>query len=156
MDPDEALAKGYWNLAMIALVGLFAVIFIVAVFLLRRWKHRELRAIDERRAARRERLSGGRVDAWAASSERYIDHDKLPDDDEAFDHDSTSEGDDDDDEPIPGSTAENETDAAENPDDEDRDPYGLFSDKPYQDPDDDDDFDEDEDDGDWDDDDDKH
>lgn len=143
LDRDEALTKGYWNLAMIALVGLFAVIFLVALFTLRRWKRRQLQAIETDRSERRAGKSKGRVDAWQASSERYVDHDKLAEEDEdgAFERNAKPGGMD----------QQDNDDAAQDPDDE-WDPYGLFSDKPYQDPDDEDDFDTDDDEaGGWDD-----
>ena len=145
-DREEALTKGYWNLAMIALIGLIAVIFLVAVFALRRWKHRQLKAIDQDRAARRAGQSAGRVDAWQASAERYVDHDKLTSDD-LFERDP-DEHDDDDSPPGEG----NETDPQ---DEEEHDPFDLFKDKPYQDSEDEDDLDEEDEDEDWDEDD-KH
>ncbi|MEM6504843.1 MAG: hypothetical protein AAF711_05205 [Planctomycetota bacterium] len=151
LDRDEALTKGYWNLAMIALVGLFAVIFLVALFTLRRWKRRQLQAIETDRSERRAGKSKGRVDAWQASSERYVDHDKLAEEDGAFERNAKPGGmDQQDNDDAPRGSRD---DAAQDPDDE-QDPYGLFSDKPYQDPDDEDDFDTDDDDdeeGGWDD-----
>lgn len=149
LDPESAAAQWFWWVSLIMVIGAVAVLVVVVVGVGRRWKRRQLNAIDEDRESRRAGRSSGRVDAWAASSDRYVDHDKLPDEPQGFDHDS--EGDDDD-EPIHGSAA-GEPDPMQEPDDEDRDPFGLFSDKPYQDPDDEDDdaFDEDEDDdGDWD------
>lgn len=141
MDLDEALAKSYWNLAMIVLIGLLGVVFFVAMFLLRRWKHRELKAIDARRAARRARQANGPADAWAASSERYIDHDKLPEDDSTFPQ--TPGRYHNDDQAALDSAEQSESNEGQDPDDEDRDPYGLFADKPYQEPEEEDDFDDD-------------
>ncbi len=153
LDRDEALAKGWWNLSMIVLVTLLTVMFFVVMFLLRRWKQRQLKAIDEDRAARRAGQSADRVDAWQASSERYVDHDKLTEEDELFRRDEEEELDDeepDDDDDL-GPSA-NPGGMGSHDEEEDRDPFGLFSDKPYQEADDDDeDFDEDEeDDEDWD------
>lgn len=137
LDREEALTKGYWNLAMIALIGLITVIFFVAVFALRRWKRRQLKDIDQDRATRRAGQSAGRVDAWQASAERYVDHDKLTADDDRFERDP--------DEDAPLGEGD-ETD----PPEEERDPFGLFKDKPYQDPEDEDDFDGEDEDEDWD------
>lgn len=156
LDPQSSAAQWFWWVSWIMIIGAVAVLVIVGVGVGRRWKRRQLKAIDEDRQARRAGRSSGRVDAWAASSDRYVDHDKLPDEQEDFDRDDEREPEDDDG-PIHGSAA-GEADPTQEGDEEDRDPFGLFSDKPYQDPDDEDDdaFDEDEDgDGDWDDEDDK-
>lgn len=134
LDRDEALAKGYWNLAMIILVALLTVVFLVAMFVLRRWKRRQLLAIEQDREQRRAGQASIRVDAWQASSDRYVDRDKLSEDD-LFSREEDSYDEDE---------GEGEDQAEPN----DRDPFGLFDDKPYQEADDDDDFDEDED---WDD-----
>ena len=53
LERDEALARGYWNLSMIALVGLLGVVFFLAMFMIRRWKRRQLKAIEKERAQRR-------------------------------------------------------------------------------------------------------
>jgi hypothetical protein len=143
LDRDEALARGYWNLSMIALVGLIGVVFLVAVFLLRRWKRDQLKQIEENREARRARQTEGRVDAWRASAERYVDRDKLEDDDDLFKREGRDAIGEDRDEPD----APDIEDA--HPDDRgpgEDDPFGLFDDKPYRDPDDEDDFDGDDDD----------
>lgn len=132
LDLDEALAKGWWNLSMIVLIMLLTIILFLVMFLLRRWKHRQLKTIEQSRAERRAVKSADRVDAWQASAERYVDHDKLTEDDELFSRDDEAEYGDDEGDDGPSS-------------DEDRDPFGLFADKPYQEADDDDDFDEDED-----------
>lgn len=150
LDSESTAAQWFSLVAWIMIIGAVAVLFIVMVGVGRRWKRRQLNAIDEQREARRASRaghSGDRVDAWAASSERYVDHDKLSADDEDFDHTSDREPEDDD-EQIPGSTAENEADPAQDPDQEERDPYGLFSDKPFQEADDEDE--DDDDDEDWD------
>ena len=127
LERDEALARGYWNLSMIALVGLLGVVFFLAMFMIRRWKRRQLKAIEKERAQRRASKTGERVDAWAASAERYVDHDKLPAEEDRLERDGSQDD-----------------DEADPPDDEDdRDPYGLFDDKPYRDAEDDDDFDKD-------------
>ncbi|MEM9347037.1 MAG: hypothetical protein AAGB26_10515 [Planctomycetota bacterium] len=152
LDREEALTKGYWNLAMIALVGLFAVIFLVAVFALRRWKRRQLQAIETDRSERRASKSKGRVDAWQASSERYIDHDKLAEEDGAFERNAKPGGQDLDEEDGPPPGSGDDTTQDQNQDEDEPDPYGLFTDKPYQDPDDEDDLDTDDEDnlGGWD------
>lgn len=152
IERQEALARGWWNLSFILFVGIVAILFLIAVVVLRRWKRRQLKAIDEDRNARRAGQSIGRVDAWAAGSDRYIDHDKLLDDD-AFKHENNPghERIDEDDEVIPGHGVDQADQPSGSPasDEDDPDPYGLFLDKPYQDPDDEDEpFDDD---GDWDD-----
>lgn len=94
--------------------------------------------------------SAGRVDAWSAGSDRYVDHDKLPDE-LPYDTEPDSEALDDDFEEIedgddrPGSGMMGGDEPAYEDEHEERDPYGLFHDKPYEDPDDaddDDDFDD--------------
>lgn len=148
LDPDSAAAQWFWWVSWIMVIGAVAVLLVVVVGVGRRWKRRQLETIEEERQARRTGRASERVDAWAASSERYVDHDKLPDED-AYKHENEPAYEDDDDEElIPGSVA-GEDDEPQDPDDEDRDPFGLFTDKPYQDAEDEDDFDEGEDD-DWD------
>jgi len=145
-DKEAALAKGWWNLSMILLVGTLAVLLLITMFLLRRWKRNQLKAIEADRAKRRAGKSPERMDAWSASAERYVDHDKLPaDEDEPFGHDDDPEPGDDEDE---GDSYPGDDDTPPDPEEDDRDPFGLFSDKPYQDPEDDDDEEDDEDD--WD------
>ena len=144
LDPESAAAKWFWGVSSIMVIGAIAVLIIVAVGVGRRWKRRQLQAIEQDKAQRRAHKTGERVDAWAASSDRYIDHDKFveEDEDETFEHRNDSDDDDPDDAP-PLSGDE----------DDDPDPFGLFHDKPYQESEDsdDDEFDDDDDDVDADD-----
>lgn len=142
LDHEEALVQGYWHLLLIGLVGFLAVMLLVLMFLGRRWKRRQLLAIERDRAARRAAHAAERVDAWQASSDRYIDHDKLPPDalgpgDDALDDEDEDEPEDD----------LREPDDTDDTDDPEQDPYDLFTDQPYRDTDDEDDdmddFDED-------------
>eukprot|EP00752_Nemacystus_decipiens_P014034 g12470.t1 len=137
------------------IIGAMSVLVIVVMGVGRRWKRRQLNAIDEDRHARRAGRATGRVDAWAASSERYVDHDKLSNDD-AFKHENDPAHSDnaEEDEVVPDNLAGEPGDGPR-PEEEDNDPYGLFSDTPYQDPDDDEDDLNDEDDDDWEEDDDR-
>lgn len=144
VNREAALKKGWWNLSFILLVGSIAVLFLIAMILLRRWKHKQIAEIEQDRAERRAGKTGERVDAWAASAQRYVDHDKLSPDDDLFERDDDRDTDDEDD-GYPG-----DDDSSQSPE-EDRDPFGLFSDKPFQETDDDDDYDDGDDDGDWDD-----
>ena len=139
LDREEALAKGWWNLSFILLVGTVAVLFLIAMIMLRRWKHKQLKLIEQDRAERRAGKSAGRVDAWAASAERYVDHDKLPEDDGLYERDE--------DEPVDDEGPMPEA-APHEQEQDDSDPFGLFKDKPYQDPEDEDDL-EDEEGEDW-------
>jgi len=129
LEHENSAGQWFKWVSLIMLIGAVAVLFVVMVGVARRWKRRQLKAIEQDRAQRRAGQSADRVDAWQASSERYVDHDKLTEDDELFSRD---------DDPSNTGPAD---------EDEDRDPFGLFSDKPYQEADDDDDdgFDEDED-----------
>jgi len=145
VNREAALKKGWWNLSFILLVGSIAVLFLIAMILLRRWKHKQITEIEQDRAERRAGKTGERVDAWAASAQRYVDHDKLLPDDDLFERDRDP---DDEDDGYPG-----DDDTPQPPEEEDRDPFGLFSDKPFQESDDDDDDydgDEDDDEDDWD------
>ncbi|MFN3165525.1 MAG: hypothetical protein ACE37H_00510 [Phycisphaeraceae bacterium] len=153
-DRDQALTQGYGLIVAIAAIGLLAIVLLLLVFLGRRWTQRQLKQIEADKAERRAMRSAGRVDAWRAGAERYVDRDKLPEgelggqahpeddeedhndgedlvEDEAEDQDNAFD-EDDDDPPPPGWDEPG-------PDDEDADPYGLFDDKPYREADDEDD-----------------
>lgn len=148
LEPDNTAAQWYLWVSLIMLIGALVVLIPVVAGVGRRWKRRQLKAIEEDRAARRAGKTGERTDAWSASADRYVDHDKLPPEDELFDHGSDEDADDldvenDDDDDDPPSDA----DEGGSPDEDERDPFGLFEDKPYRDTEDDDedDFDEDDD-----------
>lgn len=143
VNREAALKKGWWNLSFILLVGTIGVLFLIAIILLRRWKHKQIAEIEQDRAERRAGKTGERVDAWAASAQRYVDHDKLSPDDDLFEREDDR---DDEEDGYPGD------DSSQFPD-EDRDPFGLFTDKPFQETDDEDDDygDEDDQEDDWDD-----
>ena len=132
---DDEPAEGYFLIFWIALIGLVGVLVIVGVIALRRATRRSLDAIERGRAERRAAKSIGRVDAWSAGAERYVDHDKLP---EQVPYDTESDAAD------PAETEEEDPpdpalgDAEQDAEPED-DPYGLFDDKPYRDPEDEDD-----------------
>lgn len=149
LDPDQAVNEGYWTLALIAAIGLAGVLTLVFLYIGRRWARRQLQQIEKDKAERRRTQSAGRVDAWRAGADRYVDRDKLPDDDdpsypgddaEGFDDlDDDADLEEDDDAPPPGWGDDDEP--------PEQDPYGLFDGKPYRDPDDDeeDDYDDDDD-----------
>ena len=127
------------GVVMIMVLGVLAVLLIVVLAVGRRWRSRQQAAIDSDRAERRQMQSAGRVDAWKEGAERYVDVDKLP---EAPPEDFAEHGPDDDGPEHEGPPGGEDAEEFE----EEQDPYGLFKDKPYQDPDDafDDDEDEDE------------
>lgn len=129
---EAAVKQGWWNLSFILLVGTIGVLFLITFILLRRWKHNQLKNIEKDRAQRRAGMSAERTDAWATSAQRYVDHDKLAPEDDLFERDDARDTDDD-----AGFTEDQ--DDPESPDEDDRDPFGLFFDKPYHDPDEDDD-----------------
>lgn len=150
MDLDSASAQWFWWVAWIMLIGGLSVLFFAMMWVGRRWKRRQLDAIDVSRRARRAYRSDqsiGRVDAWAAGSDRYIDRDKLTDD-SAFvtPEDWDDLHDDENDDTIPENDFD-ESDASSRLDQDD--PYGLFADKPYKDPEDADETFEGDDDDDW-------
>jgi len=135
-ERDRALAEGYWWLSLILLVGGLTVLLFVGMFLLRRWARRQVDTIESEKQQRREAGAGERIDAWRASSDRYVDHDRLPDD---VPYDSASDDDPD------GFDEEGPSDGSEpsdDPPDDENDPYGLFKGMPYRDPDEDEDDDE--------------
>jgi outer membrane murein-binding lipoprotein Lpp len=140
LESENSAREWFLWISMIMLIGALVVLVPVVAGVVRRWKQRQLNAIEEDRAERRAGKADQRVDAWAASAERYIDHDKLPAEDDLFERDG-AQGDDEADPPVqesePGS-----------PEEDDRDPYGLFDDKPYRDAEDEDEYGEDDDD--WD------
>ncbi|MBX2852165.1 MAG: hypothetical protein KTR15_10505 [Phycisphaeraceae bacterium] len=136
LEPGSSAGKWFMLVSTIMVIGAVSVLFVVVVGVGRRWKRRQLKAIEQDRAERRAGKPAERVDAWQASAERYVDHDKLPAEEDLFER-GGAQGDDEDEPPSeegePGS-----------PEEDDRDPYGLFEDKPYRDAEDEDDFDEDE------------
>ncbi|MFK7790429.1 MAG: hypothetical protein AB8C95_13165 [Phycisphaeraceae bacterium] len=140
---EEIASLWFKWVSLIMLIGAVAILFVVMVGVARRWKRRQLQAIEEDRAERRAGKSAERVDAWQASAERYVDRDKLSEDD-LFKRDEEAGSNDDDSGYAPPSD-DGYTDTPE----DDRDPFGLFDDKPFQEADDDDDREED-DDEDWD------
>lgn len=140
-DRDQALSEGYWGIVLILVIGLLTILIMVAMFLGRRWRRRQLEAIEKDKAERRTVRSAERIDAWKAGSDRYVDHDKLPDDvpydtepDEADDLDDPDESD----EPGDGGGLDEEDapppawDEPEPGQDEQEDPYGLFEDVPFR------------------------
>lgn len=140
LDPESTAAKWLIGVSSIMVIGAITVLIIVVAGVGRRWKRRQLNAIEQDKADRRAGKTGDRIDAWAASSERYVDHDKLAEDDEPFERRKDTP----DEEPSDARPASLDED---NPD-----PFGLFHDKPYQEPEDsDDDFGDEDDDDDWDD-----
>ena len=147
-DRERALAEGYSSLALIILIGGLALLLMVLIFIGRRWKRRQIKAIDQDKTARREARSAERVDAWKTGAERYVDRDKLPEGESDLDEHDSDELEDEDG-PPPGMAGQGYDDPEEQ-----KDPYGLFDDAPYREPEDEDD--EDENDEDWDDDDDAH
>lgn len=139
IDFESSAGQWFWWISWIMLIGVLAILILVFIGVARRWKHRQLKAIDKRRAARRAGRTDGRVDAWAASSERYIDHDKLTEDDKTYGHNKREDD---------AHQLLDKEESTQDPDeDKDHDPFGLFADKPYQEADDDEDdgFDEDDD-----------
>jgi len=135
-ERERALAEWRWGIMLILFIGIVTLLVMLFAFGMRRWKRRQLALIEQEKAERKQARSAGRVDAWQASSERYVDHDKLVDD-----HGRSADGD-----------ALDETDGEAgsgfNDPEEVKDPYGLFDGMPYQEPEDEDDEDEEQDD--WD------
>lgn len=144
LEAQNAAEQWFTWVSLIMVIGAVAVLLVVVVGVARRWKHRQLEAIEQDRAKRRAGQSAERVDAWQASSERYIDRDKLSPDEERYRRNDDAPGDAED--SFGSSDDANETPISQ----DDRDPFDLFADKPYQEADDDDDDDEDWDDDDWD------
>ena len=142
LERENSAGQWFTWVSTIMLIGAVVVLIPVLAGVARRWKQRQLKAIEQDREQRRAGQSVDRVDAWQASAERYVDHDKLTEDDELFSRDDESEYGDDEDGYRPPGNPDGMGSPEEN---EDRDPFGLFSDKPYQEADDEDGFDEDED-----------
>lgn len=147
----EDLPDGYLDLFLMGTIAaaFLIVIYVFVTMVYRRWTRRELEAIEKDKQARRQSRSPERIDAWSASAERYVDHDKLPDEPRYESEENPSDHDgarDDEEPPPPGWGA-----AQQDEPDEDPDPYGLFDDKPYRDSDDDEESEDDSEEG-WDDD----
>ena len=128
-DNMQPMMEGSRLIVVIAGVGLAGVIFLLSVIFARRMSRRRTLAL-ERDIARRRASQGLPVtDAWKASAARFVDPDRLTpeeiaqreaEDDQAVEDEADPPWDDDPQEPA-------------------EDPYGLFGDKPYEDPDPDDD-----------------
>lgn len=159
-ETDRTAAQWYLGVSLILVIGAIAIVLIVALAVGRRWARRQHQSIERDRQARRAAQSAERIDAWRAGSQRYVDQDKLPDegpddtdpDDagpNAPDNPNAPGGWDPDAPPFSDGPAGYDPRRDDEPlfqdDQDDRDPYGLFKDKPYQEPDDDEDFDDDED-----------
>ena len=148
-ETDRIAAKWYEGVVLILLVGAGAVLLIICIGMVRRWSRRQRDAIEQDIQIRRESRSSGRVDAWQAGSDRYVDQDKLSDDvpyDSEHDGEDLYDDEDDEDEGAqgPGYAGSGEDDEPTFQDErEERDPYDLFKDKPFQEADDEDDEDDD-------------
>lgn len=152
-DAKQSAAEWTFGVTLIMVIGAVAVLLLVLLAMSRRWAARQHKAIEEEKQRRRSSRSAGRVDAWRAGSDRYVDRDKLPDElaDGEVPFDAGPDGpaggvdaDPPDNHRGPGRGEADEPLYQDQWDErDDRDPYGLFEDKPYQEPDDDEDEDED-------------
>lgn len=145
-ERDQALSEGYLGITLICLIGLLMIVLLLLLFLSRRWARRHLTQIEEAKAERRAERSADRVDAWRAGADRYVDHDKLPDDDDDMDPGRAGDAQGMDDEDDEDASPDVPPPGWHEPGPEDDDPYGLFDDKPYRDADDDDEADDEDDD----------
>jgi len=151
-ETDRTAAQWYLGVSLILVIGAIAIVLIVALAVGRRWARRQHQSIEQDRQARRAAQSAERVDAWRAGSQRYVDQDKLPDEGPGDTESGYAGPDAPDDASAPGGWDPDDAPAGYDPgrddeplfhdDQDDRAPFGLFKDKPYQEPDDDEDFDD--------------
>ncbi|MEM9416047.1 MAG: hypothetical protein AAGA29_11315 [Planctomycetota bacterium] len=134
LEPNnqETLLEAYGMIVMIAAVGLAAVILVLSLIIARRMARRRTVLLDREIEKRRQELGVPHEDVWKTGSERYVDQDRLtPEEIAQRAAEGADEGDPDE---TPTSTWDDAI-ASEQPDDtSEDDPFGLFEDKPYVDP----------------------
>ncbi|MEM9021344.1 MAG: hypothetical protein AAGC44_12330 [Planctomycetota bacterium] len=129
--PGDTGAKWYAGMVLIISTGLAGIVLIVGMMLIRR-VNRRLRASIERDIAERRANRTPTNDLWSESAQRYTDPDALSDEERQArqGHQGNRQ---DDPEPFEGPSF-NSPDPSEDFEEDEDDPYGLFRDKPYRDP----------------------
>ncbi|XAM01547.1 hypothetical protein OT109_09145 [Phycisphaeraceae bacterium D3-23] len=133
-DNQETLLEAYGMIVMIAAVGLVAVILVLSVIIARRMARRRTVMLEREIEKRRNDPGVPHADVWKTSSERYVDADALTPE-EIAQRAAEDPGDDDSDATDTGSTWDDAIASEQQEDEGEDDPYGLFEDKPYVDPD---------------------
>lgn len=145
-DPQQSLLEAYGLIVMTAAIGLAAVVLVLSVIIARRMSRRRTVLLEREVQKRRAEQGPPPEDAWQKSAERYTDPDRLTPEEiaERAAEDRTGPGRDDDDEDKQtgaaggGSTWDEAIAGEQDSDPGEDDPYGLFEDKPYVDPEEDD------------------
>jgi len=143
-DPQQSLLEAYGLIVMIAAIGLAAVVLVLSVIIARRMSRRRTVLLEREVQKRRAEQGPPPEDAWQKSAERYTDPDRLTPEEiaERAAEDRAGTGRDDDDEDAGaaggGSTWDEAIAGEQDSDPGEDDPYGLFEDKPYVDPEEDD------------------
>lgn len=145
-DPQQSLLEAYGLIVMIAAIGLAAVVLVLSVIIARRMSRRRTVLLEREVQKRRAEQGPPPEDAWQKSAERYTDPDRLTPEEiaERAAEDPGTPGpgthaDDDPPDPTSGGSAWDDAIAGEQDSDPgEDDPYGLFEDKPYVDPEEDD------------------
>lgn len=143
--PDDTHAKWYAGVVLIIAAGVAGIVLIMGVIFIFRMSRRWQASIERDIAARRAKPTPT-TDLWRESAERYVDADLLSAQELAErrgeDEDDTDEDNDDDDDddpdtggrpfgtPPPPNFGTGFQDTTEDEDD----PFGLFKDKPYVEP----------------------
>ena len=150
-DPQQSLLEAYGLIVMIAAIGLAAVVLVLSVIIARRMARRRTVLLERATQKRRAEQGPPPEDAWQKSAERYVDTDRLTPEEiaqRAAEDPGPCENDgdnDDGDNTTGGGSGSAWDDAIAGEQDSDPgedDPYGLFEDKPYIDPDEDEDEDD--------------
>lgn len=133
-DTQQSLLEAYGLIVMIAAIGLAAVVLVISVIVARRMARRRMVLLERSIQKRRAEQGPPPDDAWQKGAERYVDQDRLTPEEIAQ---RAAEAPDEDDPDADTGSAWDDAIAGETPDSDpgEDDPYGLFEDKPYVDPD---------------------
>lgn len=133
-DNQQTLLEAYGLIMLIAALGLAAVVLVISMMVARRMARRRIVLLDRAIEKRRSEQGPPPDDAWQAGAARYVDPDRLTPEEIA---ERSVEGAEEDDGPGSGtgSTWDDAIAGEQDSDPGEDDPFGLFEDKPYVDPD---------------------
>lgn len=129
-DPE----LGYNLLIVIMAVGITGMLLMFGLIIIRRLARRWEKSIEQGIAERRANPTPT-SDVWRESAERYTDPDALSPEERSAREQGILPEHEEEPEPFPDPTSTaTEPDPANEEDEDEDDPFGLFRDKPYQDP----------------------
>jgi hypothetical protein len=134
-DPQQTLLEAYGLIVLIAAVGLAAVIMVISMMVARRMARRRIVLLERSIEKRRAEQGPPPGDAWQAGADRYVDPDRLSPEEIAERAAGGAEDEPGDDSGPLGPTWDTPAPGDTDSDPGEDDPFGLFEDKPYVDPD---------------------